>query len=202
MGDFVLRDFKFIYLEGELREEVLLDLNDNLSNKGRVPFHSELTDTTIPNLVLSNMEKHELFCKNSEYLIPYEPYYALMDVLMIKEHVKSKYPKEIAIIGANDNVLINHFKEIIYDLMPDTGIYSCKESTETDKADMVFINGTSDLDKCDETVELSLKILKKGGLLCAFSLGQKELYKSLEVLVPNGARYVLGKEAYIYAANI
>ena len=62
MGKFSTEGSKFIYSD-EVKTVVLLDLDDYYSNHGRIPFHSDMTENTIPNLITKCLDNHQVFCK-------------------------------------------------------------------------------------------------------------------------------------------
>ena len=202
MENFGIRDYKFIYSDDE-SEEILLDLLDPLSNKGRIPFNSGLTSITIPNLITFNMENHEKYCGDNIGLIQYEPYFVLMDVLLIKEHIKNKFPKTIVEYGNND-VLAAHYENILRHLHPETRYIfrKCDDSLETyDKvyADMIFINGTDIIPNFDHIIDATRKAVHKGIFICAFVIGQKELRDTIHHAFRGGRTYKLNDTAEIYA---
>ena len=203
MGNFVIRDYKFIYADGE-SEEILLDLLDPLSNKGRLPFNSGLTEMTIPNLITFNMQDHEKYCSNNVRLVKYEPYFTLMDILLVREHIKNKYPKTIVEYGDND-VLSMHYVNILKHLHPETRyiFHKCDDSLaahDKAEADMVFINGTVNLREYDQIIENAMKDAHKGTFICSFIIGQVELRDKIHQAFGGGKEYKLNDTAEIYTA--
>ncbi len=179
MGNFALRDFKYIYIDDE-REEILIDFTDNLSNKGRIPFHSEYTDITVNTLILDNMDKHDEFCLGNDWLKDYIPYYVLLDVIVIREHIKSKFPKKIIEFGAYDDIFGKHARNLLREMHPQSEYLrldndDSKITNEDDKAEVVYINGTTKVDGWDKIISAGIKHTKHGGLLLCFDVRQKEL---------------------------
>jgi hypothetical protein len=198
MGNFVIRDYKFIYAGDS--EEVLLDLSDPFSNKGRIPFNSALTEITIPNLISLNMENHERYCGANTRLVRYEPYFVIMDLLLIREHIKSKYPKTIVEYGCND-VLSLHYLAILKNLHPQTKylINKCDNNgiSEEVDADMVFVNGTDIIRNCDQMIASLHNYLNRGVFICAFVIGQEKLCDNLREVLGKGKEYRLNDTALI-----
>ncbi|MBO6241725.1 MAG: hypothetical protein J6O61_12940 [Butyrivibrio sp.] len=201
MGDFVLRDYKFTYIDENSSKEVLLNLNDYLSNRGRIPFHSEFTNVTIPNIILRNMEMHESICGKNSNLIKYESYYSLIDVLFIREHIRNKFPKYVIQIGASDDVLSTHIKNIAKELHPETKyevIYDLEELIKIQsKADIIFLYGSIHADSSGELENKFFRILKPNGWICA-------LCKKTDVFfeMKNWKKYYLGADLMVCESHV
>ncbi len=55
MGKLLMHETQVIYM-GEKGKEVILDLNDFMKNKSRIPFHTNTEDRTVDGLVESLMK--------------------------------------------------------------------------------------------------------------------------------------------------
>lgn len=175
MGNFVIEGFKYIY-EDEKEREILLDLEDWFSNFGRVPFHDYFDNKTVSTLILENLEEHSKYCKNYSHLSEYEVTYALMDVVFIREHTRSKYPKNIAEFGAENRIVQNHIENILLELQPKSQYCKCNNDCDND---IVIINATERKDSWEEIIEEALSCMTSGGLLIALCIGQDNMYESM-----------------------
>lgn len=203
MGSFVIRDYKFIYADES--EEILLDLSDPFANKGRIPFNSGLTDITIPNLISLNMENHEQYCGENTGLLRYEPYFTIMDILLIREHIKTKYPKTILEYGNND-VLVSHYLTILNHLHPETKYIVRKndklnEPQDKVDADMIFINGTDIIRNPNQVIDAVVSNSHRNTFICAFIIGQEELCNIVRNTFVDGKEYRLNDNAIIYTTE-
>lgn len=198
MGDFALKDCKFVYIDDNSNEEVLIDLTDNMSNRGRIPFHSEFTDITIPYLVLRNMELHETFCENNRNLIKNEAYYSLIDVLFIREHIRTKFPKLVVQVGKSDDVLEKHIRNIARELHPETKYEIVDDYFEIEKiytnVDVIFLYCNTKIDNLEDLVNVSMRVIKPGGWICFFGKESNFFQKKK----CGWKKYSLGAELVIY----
>ncbi len=170
MGNFVTKDSKFIYSDGT-GERLLLDLNDFLSNYGRIPFHSDLTEITVPNLVLLNMDNHVSFCNGDKRQENLLAYYTMLDVMFIREHTRSKYPKHVLEIG-DDLALYNHISQLAGVLHPETVIQMAENSDLSVGAekneDIIFVS-VLEKELSAEEVKSINNLLKPGGIVFLLS---------------------------------
>lgn len=175
MGNFAIEGFKYIYAD-EKEKEILLDLEDWFSNFGRVPFHDYFDNKTVSTLILENLEAHSRYCKNDSRLSGYEVAYALLDVFFIREHTKSKYPKNITEFGAENEVIQRHIGSILSELQPKSNYHRCNGIL---KSDIVIINATEEKESWEEIIEEALNCLVENGLLIVLCIGQDNMYKSM-----------------------
>ncbi len=205
MGSFAIRDSKFIYSENS--EEILLDLNDYFSNKGRVPFHSDLTDVTVPNLIVDLMDAHETMCGGSEETLCCA-YYTLMDVMFIREHVKSKYPKAILVItGREKSILVEHISFLLDHIQPESEVYciDCSEGADallqgTDESfDMVIVDGITGLNSGYEISEEAHRLVKTGGFTLGYFKSSSSLCDAFETTFRHAKKYSLNDSRTIFA---
>ncbi|MCR4757101.1 MAG: hypothetical protein K5792_04805, partial [Butyrivibrio sp.] len=108
MGNFALEGFKYLY-KSEDAYEVLLDLEDWFSNKGRVPFHDYFDNTTVSTLILNNLDAHAAFVGGDPVISQYDICYAMLDTMFIREHTRSKDAKLIIEYGASNDYIQKHF---------------------------------------------------------------------------------------------
>lgn len=202
MGDFALKDCKFVYIDDNSNEEVLIDLTDNMSNRGRIPFHSEFTDITIPYLVLRNMELHETFCENNRNLIKNEAYYSLIDVLFIREHIRTKFPKLVVQVGKSDDVLEKHIRNIARELHPETKYEIVDDYFDLERmqsnVDMMFIYGKALSKNIEENFNSYIRVLKPSGWICVFDREAD----SFQITSQGWIKYTLGMGNTIYERHI
>lgn len=203
-GIFVARDSRFLYIDKK-GERVLLDLADYFANKGRIPFHSDLTDVTIPNIITSLMDKHnEISCgtTQADFLV----YYTMLDVMFIREHIKSKYPKRILEAGASNGVLTAHFTEILENLQPESKYYQINVRDNTEELasadaeifDITIINGSDTVSCYMDIVKEAIRLTAPGGYILCFSEGQTYLSNSFRLFAPGAEEYTLDGKNYIF----
>ena len=186
-----------------------MDLNDYYSNKGRVPFHSNLTDVTIPNLIVKLMDDHSLMCEDDEEVM-LSAYYTLMDVMFVREHVKSKYPKTIlAITGEGNSPLIGHISFLLDSIQPESEVYciDCSNgaeplaSGEDDSFDMVIIDGSSLLNSAYEIAEEARRLLKTGGFMMGYFRSSSSLCDAFGTTFHGTKKYNLNERREILATS-
>ena len=192
MGNFATKGSKFIY-EDQGREETLLDLDDFFFNKGRVPFHSDLTEVTVPNLIVDNMDRHSEFCKGNGIQESLLIYYTILDILFVREHVRSKYPKVIVEIGNGSDVMMEHITEILGKLHPESSYTRVTQDNDpgTNIADIVLINASEDTYGLEDFVQKSMEIVKDDGCVIMFDKGNPELCSAYCTHYPDYHKYTL-----------
>lgn len=111
MGILTVENNKFIYEERNTKR-VLLDCNDYLSNKSRIPMHSFDNDLTIPGLLLQLFKWHKQLCANqSEDSDVMEA--LLIDVLLTAFFIKTPMSKRVLEIGCTKGVLSYHLATLL-----------------------------------------------------------------------------------------
>ncbi len=126
MNSFVFENNQFIYIESS-KKKILLDCNQYLNNKSRVPFHSMGDTLTIPDLILKLLKEYgQQYEGTDKYILGF--YYALMDVLIMAEHIKSSSPKKILEIGCEDSILSYHLATMLGKLHPESLLYSISDN--------------------------------------------------------------------------
>ena len=193
MGNFATRGSKFIY-EDCGSEEILLDLDDFFFNKGRVPFHSDLTEVTVPNLIMCNMDLHPEFCvgeSNQESLVNI---YTMLDVLFIREHVRSKSPKIIVELGYNSDVMSRHISSILKYLHPESSYTKIMSAGDLcSNADIVLINASGCIDDTADIIKICTKITKETGCVIMLNCGNSELCTEYCRNYPDYHNYMLNE---------
>lgn len=176
MGRFATKGAKFIYEDCGC-EETVLDLDDFFFNKGRVPFHSDLTEVTVPNLIVGNMDMHAELCEGDSIQECLIIYYTMLDVLFIREHVRSKSPKTVVELGCNSNVMSRHISSILKWLHPESS-YTKNMSAGglRNNADIVLINASDRIDDSVDIMKLCTKITKENGCVIMLDNGNSELF--------------------------
>ena len=109
------------------RRKILLDCNQFLYNKSRVPFHS-LDDTpTISDIILGLLDEYgNLYEGTDQYILGF--YYTLINVLITAEHIKSSKPKKILEIGCQNGVLSYHLASMLGKLHPESLLYGISDT--------------------------------------------------------------------------
>lgn len=111
MGSFATRESKFIYADDE-GEKIILDLNDFMKNKSRIPFHSITGDRTVSDIIVNLMDEHEPVSEGTDegrYIIEY----TLMDTLIFEYAVQTSKPINAVELGAGNGVMSYHLGTII-----------------------------------------------------------------------------------------
>ncbi len=176
MGNLVVEGSRFIYRDFD-SDEILIDLDDYFSNKGRIPFHSDLTDVTIPNLIVDNMDKHPLYCHGNVILENLCVYYTLLDVLFIREHIKTKFSKRILEVGSQNMVVANHLLTILGYLCPESEYKKINDeqlnelvNDDRNTFDIVLINGIDEKGCFHKNIERCVRLNKSGGIIFALCI--------------------------------
>lgn len=194
MGNFALEGFKYLY-KSEEKDEVLLDLEDWFSNKGRVPFHDYFDNTTVSTLILNNLDAHPAFVGGDPVISQYDICYAMLDTMFIREHTRSKDAKLIIEYGASNDYIQKHFLNILAELKPESEYI--KENDDR-KSDMVVLNGVGECTDSEVAVKNAYEALKDGGVLFAMCIGQTPLKQEIERAFPNEKKYLLAPDCVIW----
>ncbi|SEF67018.1 hypothetical protein SAMN02910276_00797 [Butyrivibrio sp. Su6] len=194
MGNFVLEGFKYLY-KSEEGDEVLLDLEDWFSNKGRVPFHDYFDNITVSTLILNNLDAHSSFCGSDQMISRYDICFGMLDTMFIREHTRSKDAKHITEYGASNDYIQKHFLNILSELKPESE-YS--KGCDERKSDMVVVNGVGKCPEPEAAVHKAYENLKDGGLLLAMCIGDTSLRQEMERAFPNEKKYLLAPDCAIW----
>ncbi|MCR5507628.1 MAG: class I SAM-dependent methyltransferase [Lachnospiraceae bacterium] len=111
MGSFVTRDSRFVYMDGD-NEKVILDLNDFMKNKSRLPFHTLTGDLTVGDLIVDLMDAHESVSEGTDqgrFMVEY----TFLDVLILEYAVQTSKPLKAVELGAGNGVLSYHIGSIL-----------------------------------------------------------------------------------------
>ena len=200
MGSFVTKGSEFVYQTGN-EERVLLDVGDYFSNKGRIPFHSDLTDVTVPSMIVSMMDAHASFCHTAEQADRL-PYYTMLDVMLVREHIKSKHPKRVLELGGDDDVLKNHWTFLLKKLHPDS-VFEQKQETDTaeETYDITIINGSTGIQDVDGTVAAAMRATRQGGMILCFAVRQPALEQAFYNVFQSVGRYNLQEDVAVLRAD-
>lgn len=194
MGNFALEGFKYLY-KSEEGDEILLDLEDWFSNKGRVPFHDYFDNTTVSTLILNNLDAHSSFCGHDQVLSQYDICYCMLDTMFIREHTRSKDAKIIAEYGADNDIIQKHFLNILSELKPESEyIKGCADR----KSDIAVVNGVGECTDPEGAVQKAYENLKDGGLLLALCIGNTAIRQEMERAFPNEKKYLLAPDCAIW----
>lgn len=102
---------KFVYLNDGI-EKIILDLDDFMMNKSRIPFHSIKGDRTVSDIVIDLMDAHDRISEGTDehrYLIQY----TLLDTLILRSAVQTSKPLKALELGAVNGVLSYHLGTIL-----------------------------------------------------------------------------------------
>lgn len=204
MGSFAIEGSKFVYRDRD-EEETLIDFEDYFSNKGRVPFHTFMDDVTIPSLIIDNMDKHDEYCDGDAVKSSFSAYYTMLDVLFIREHIKTKYPKKVIEVGAPDTVITDHIMNILFELHPETEYHKVDESEIMDYQsgykdyfDIAIINGTCEDESWKEKLELVEKAVKSTARVLCLSVDQPLLEQLVSSMSGFIKEYCLSGNAKLF----
>ena len=207
IGIFEARGSQFVYIDKK-GLHVLLDLEDYFSNKGRIPFHSDVTNITIPNLIVDMLDKHDEFSEGTDQA-RLSVYYTMIDVLFIREHIKSSYPKRILELGAGNGVLTAHLTGIADVLHPESEYYQITidndvselKACEDGMFDITLINGSDNISDHMDIVTEALRLTASGGYIICLAEGQPYLANSFRLFAPTAEEYTLDGMNYILAVT-
>lgn len=102
MGRVIVQNNAFCFIE-ENGEYVLLDCNNFLANKSRMPMHSLEGGETIPGILLGLLKQQEE--KPMEYL--------LADILLTANFIQSPLPVSVLEMGCKDGILSYHIATLL-----------------------------------------------------------------------------------------
>lgn len=194
MGNFALEGFKYLY-KAEDGDEVLLDLEDWFSNKGRVPFHDYFDNTTVSTLILNNLDAHAAFACGDAVISQYDICYAMLDTMFIREHTRSKDAKLVTEFGASNEIIKKHFLNILAELKPES---EYMQGSHERKSDIVVLNGVGECAEPEVAVKKAYESLKDGGLLLAMCIGQTPIRQEIERAFPNEKKYLIAPDCAIW----
>lgn len=126
MNNFVYEKNQFIYINST-EKKILLNCNDFIKNKSRVPFHAITNEPTVPNMIFDLLTWHSNYSEHTNQP-NYGIYYALIDVLVTAYHVKSSAPKKVLELGCANGLMSHHLATILGMLHPDSLLYSVADS--------------------------------------------------------------------------
>lgn len=110
MNQLLIEDNKFIYCTENEKKE-LLDCRSYISNKSRIPMHSE-SGLSIPNLLLALLKLHlQVSQETGEEERTME--YLLLDVILTAELIKTSQPVKAAELGCMNGVLSYHLSSLL-----------------------------------------------------------------------------------------
>lgn len=135
MSSFVFEENRFVYHDDAGNKCVLLDCNDLLQNKSRLPF-SSLDDKslTAPALIMDLLSRHPEVCAGSGQE-DQGVYYVLTDVLLTAHHVKTSAPKKILELGCVNGVMSWHLASVLGQLHPDSLLYCVSDVMGNESGD-------------------------------------------------------------------
>ena len=206
MGSFLAEETRFIYKDNET-SKVLLDFNDFMSNKSRIPFHSAEGYKTIPDIIEELMDEHIRVSegtKDQKYLA----LYTMFDVLLFRFLVADSKPRKLLEVGADDGILSVHISRIMDLIHPDSEYYKVN-MTETgilqlvkDKStDIVVINGNMEYECPDGIIKEIKRIHTDTGMIMCISNVQNTLFKDMFLLLNNNIeKYYLDDGSYVFVA--
>lgn len=126
MNSFAFENNQFVYTD-EADRKVLLDCNKYLENLSRVPFHSINDGVTVPGMIFDLLTWHSQTFEGVEEQ-EWGIYYALIDVMVTAQHVKSSSPKKLLEIGCPDGVMSYHMGTVLGKLHPQSLLYSVADT--------------------------------------------------------------------------
>lgn len=222
MGRITVENNVFIYREADLKK-VLLDVNDFMANKSRIPMHSFDGDLTIPALLLNTMKEHEHLCREKNDSLEY----LLMDVILISRLIQSPLPVKVLELGCVNGVLSYHLATILgkfnkesllccvcdvignnsnnqwldrislVDAAPELSLVAAdydKIQLAKNNFDIVIINGTVDFHEPYRLIKEAESFLKGNGMLICYSDNQPLLESSFRLIFSEREDYVLNPQ--------
>lgn len=225
MGRITIENNVFIYSEANWKR-ILLDCNDFMANKSRIPMHSLDGDLTIPALILNMLKEHGQLCPERNDSLEY----LLMDILLISRLIRSPLPVKVLELGCVNGVLSYHLAKILgkfnkesllccvcdvignnsdnqwldkVSLADDASELSLvaadydKIQLAENNFDIVIINGTADFNDPYQVIKEAESFLKRNGMLICYSDNQPLLESSFKLIFPERKDYVFNPLACI-----
>ncbi len=217
MGRITVKNNVF-YFSDENGERVLLDCNDFLANRSRVPLHSLQGGVTIPGILLDLVRRQDVY--------PME--YLLADVLLVPYLMRDPLPVKALEIGCMDGMMSYHIATLLGKFHRES-LLCCvcdrigNESgncwvdraaaveepprlsllvTDYDDTqlrdknfDIVVINGFADFDRPQEMIKEARRLLKGGGMMLSYSGCHTPLHESLRSEFPEREEYILDSQS-------
>lgn len=121
MISFAIKNNQFIYGD-TTHKKVLLDCENYLYNKSRIPLHDDEGMTNILELLLGLFEEGggtHPGAKEQEMRV----YYTMVDAIVTAEHIKTAEPKKVLELGCGRGILSYHLATIIGKLHPESLLY-------------------------------------------------------------------------------
>ncbi len=111
MGSFAARGSRFIYTDDK-GDKIILDLNDFMMNKSRIPFHTVTGDKTVSDIVVYLMDTHSIVSEGTDehrYLVQY----TLLDTLIMRCAIQTSKSIKAVELGAGNGILSYHLGVIL-----------------------------------------------------------------------------------------
>lgn len=119
---------QYIY-EDSIHKTVLLDCTDLFANKSRIPMHSmDGNGLTIPNILQGSFHAHQEIMNEDVYGEKQATEYLTMDILLVRELIRSREAVRVAEIGATNGVLSWHLANILGLFHPDSLLCSVTDT--------------------------------------------------------------------------
>ena len=219
MGRIAIKNNIFYFCE-EGGERVLLDCNDFLSNRSRVPLHSLQGSVTIPGILLDLIRQQE------EYLMEY----LLVDVLMVPYLMRSPLPVKVLEIGCMNGMMSYHIATLLGKFHRESKLCCVCDAIGNESGndwvdrvaaveeppklslfvtdyddiqlrdnhfDIVVINGFAYFDKPFDMIKEAKRLLKGGGMMLHYSHCHTLLQDSLRFEFPGSEEYILDSQSSV-----
>lgn len=144
MGNFAARGSQFIYTDSG-QEKIILDLNDFMINKSRIPFHSVKGDRTVMDILASLMDDHGGVSRETgegNYLAEY----TLLDTLILQHAVRTSKPVKAVELGCGNGVLSYHLGTILGILNKESEL-NCVYNTIGNGSENIWIDAISQINE-------------------------------------------------------
>ncbi len=223
MNTIDLENDTFIY-NGKEKHTVLLDCNNFLSNKSRIPMHSLVGDRTVPELILLLIDNQDPFAMAN----------LLLDILVTSELIKTAFPVKVLEFGAAGGVVSYHLATLLGKFQPESFLCCVSDSIGSESEnrwldhivlvneppklsllagdyddthlqesefDLIVINGSVNYENPQDVIREAERLIKKDGTIICYSVGSLCLKKDFKAFFSQTVEYPISESENIVIAK-